>query len=312
MSIFSEINGDETAWTDLGCQVRTVQEVFKPVPGCPSDAISVEIGYENPIKQNTNIVIYACYSKLEGRTLSVHTALVGNTKPKDSLIKSITSLNYLVNRNRDNKYRLESLDATRSDDLDPRLRNFLQVEKIPFFQPRQLIYSPLLQNGQFDTALRAAWNFAVVNGEDYDLLMVNYDSLLKDITDLKENRVDLYMGTHEILSLKNNNQELKEIYLFPDEKRFQVPTFLWVCITTESGKGAGFLISNDIDAKEEDLVANAPCESKCAQMTWLTNILDKESYKNPKNGYVLCCELDSFMRIVNEMHPIEGTFPLLK
>lgn len=268
----------------------------------------MEIGYENPIKQNTNIVIDACYSKPEGRTLSVHTALVGNTKPKDALIKS-TSLNYLVNRNRDSKYRLQSLDATRSDDLDPRLRVFLQVEKIPFFFPRQLIYLPLLQNGQFDTALRAAWNFAVVNGDDH---LANYDSLLKDITDLKENRVDLYMGTHAILSLKNNNQEFKEIYLFPDEMRFQVPKFLWVCITTESGKGAGFLISNDIDAKEEDLVENAPCESKCAQMTWLTNISDKDSYKNPKNGYVWCCELDSFMGIVNEMHPIEGTFPLLK
>lgn len=294
--------------TDLGCEVRPVEEILQQVPGCANDATSVEFGYENPVKRNTQIVGEACYSKVEGRTLSMHTAIVGNTKQKDAVIRS-TSVNYLAKDHPDSRYKLEFLDAARLDDLDLRLRNLLQTKKVPFLEPRHLIDLPLLQNGQLNSALKLSWNYAVTNGFDH---LPNYDLLLKDITNLRENSFDLYMGTHSILSLKNKNQELKEIYLIPDSKKFIVPKFLWVVVTTESGKGAGFLISNDIDAIESDLVANAPCESKCAQMTWMTNILDKDSYKKPKKGYVLCCELDSFMWVVNEMPSLEGKLPLLK
>lgn len=285
-----------------------MEEILEPVSGCPTGATSVEFGYENPIKRNTQIVGEACYSEPEGRTLSVHTTFVGNNQAKDALLRS-ENANYLAKRHPESKYKIDFLLAARLDELNPRLEKILLTKKVPFLEPRHFIDLSLFQNGQLYSALKLGWNFAVTNGFDH---LPNYDLLLEDIIGLKEKSFDLYLGTYSVLSLQNKNQDLVEIYLLPDEKKYRVPEFLWAVVTTESGKGAGFLISNNIEAKEEDLIAKAPCQSKCTEMTWLTNLLDKDSYKKTKNGYVLCCDLDSFVPAVHEMPSLEGKFPLLK
>lgn len=294
--------------TDLGCEVRPVEEILERVSGCPNGATSVEFGYENPVKSHTRIIGEACYSEPEGRTLSVHTTLVENSNKKDALLRS-ERVNYLAKEHPGSSYKIDFLVAARLDELNPRLEKILLSKKVPFLEARHFIDLPLFQNGQLNSALKLGWNFAVTNGFDH---LPNYDLLLNDIISLKEKSFDLYMGTYSVLSLKNLNQDLVEIYLLPDEKKYQVPEFLWVVVTTESGKGAGFLISNNIDAKEEDIVAKAPCQSKCSQMNWLTNLLEKDTYKIVKNGFVVCCDLDSFLPVVHEMPSLEGKFPLLK
>lgn len=291
---------------DLGCEVRPVEEILKPIPGCLNGAKSIEFGYENPIKRKTHVLGEACYSETEGSTIFVHTKFIQTGKSKSAVLET-ESVNYLAGRHPDSSHKVNFLVAAQLDELNVRLEKLLSTKKVPFIELRHFIDLPILPNGQLYSALKLGWNFALTNGFDH---LPNYDLLLRDIMDLNEHSFDLYLGTHSVLALKAGNRDV-DVYLLPDEEKYPVPKYLWVVVTTELGKGIGFLVSNNIDANEEDLIANAPCESVCTQLPWLTNLLTNDAYKKPKNGYVLCCELNSFMKSVHEMPPLEGKFNLL-
>lgn len=302
------MNRVESDWMlDLGCEARPVEETLKPIPGCSNNATSVEFGYENPVKQHTQIMGEACYSEIEGSTIFAHTKFVTNGG-RTSAVLETEGVNYLARKHPESSYKVDFLVAARLDELNIRLEKLLSTKKVPFLEHRHFIDLPMLQNGQLYSALKLGWNFVVTNGFDH---LPNYGLILKDIMGLKEKSFDLYLGTHSILSLQAGERKV-EVHLLPDQEKYPVPKFLWVVIVTDSGKAAAFLISNDIEANEEDLTANAPCESICTRLSWLSNLLMDNGHKKPKNGYVFCCELEQFMQIIPEMPALEGKFGLLQ
>lgn len=302
------MDGVEENWIgDLGCEVRPVEETIKSIPGCPNEATSVEFGYENPIKGKTQVIGEACYDQKEGRTIFVHTKFVIDGNKKHAILET-QNVNYLAQRHPESHYKIDFLIASRMDELNARLEKLLSTKDVPFLAPRHLIDLPVLQDGQLYSMLKLGWNFAISNGFEY---LSNYDLVLKDIMTLNDNNFDLYLGTHSKLTIETIGIGDVDIYLLPDEQKYPVPKYLWIVVVTESEKGAGFLITNDIESSENDITIEPPCESKCGQMTWMSNLLERNAYKNPKNGYVFCCDLNSFMKVVTEMPSLEGQYSLL-
>lgn len=298
------MNGFEKRWlNELSCEVRPVEEIVVPVSGC--SAQSVEFGYENPVKEQTNVLGEACYSESEGRTIFVHTK-IGNGYFDESFALKTEKLNYLAKRHPDSTYKIDFLVAARLDELNKRLERKLPAKKIPFLEMRHFTELPSLPNGQLYSMLKLGWNFFVSNGYDH---LPNFDLLHSDLARLKD--TDLYMGTHATLSLKNAENSPVAVYLLPDEEKYPVPKYVWVVIKTSSESAAAFVILNDITASQDDVASAELCESKCDRMPWLKNLLNGNTYSNTKNGYVWCCDLDSFAKKVPEMPTLSGKYSLL-
>lgn len=303
---FKEIDGVNYNWlSDLSCEVRPVEETIKPISGCPRNATSVEFGYENPVKHETQIIGEACYSEERGTSIFVHTRFTKGRGKTVALIET-ESPNYLARNHPESKYKIDFLVAARLDELNVRLEKLLGTKKVPFLEHRHFIDLSILQNGQLNSALKLGWNFVLTSGFDH---LPNYDLLLKDIMSISESQFDLYLGTHSVLSL-NAGERKVGVYLLPDEGKYPVPKYLWAVVVKASGSATGFLISNDIDAKDHELIEDAPCDSRCSQIPWLDNVLENDSYKKPKNGYVFCCNLERFMQAVPEMPALEGRFKM--
>lgn len=288
---------------DLGCEVRSVEEILKPITGCTGDK-SIEFGYENPIKRKTLILGEACYAEDEGRTIFVHTKHVNIDRKRNVILKT-EEVNYLAQSHPDSKYKIDFLVAARIDELNQRLER-LAIEKLPFLEPRHFINMQSLPNGQLYSILKLGWNFAVTNGFDH---LPNYDALMEDIMSVQDNDFDLYLGTHSTLSLKDKNSNNVDIYLLPADKKYPVPKYLWAVVATDR-KAAAFFISNNIDSNEDELLKSGPCESKCTQMSWLTNLSSKDAYRKPKNGYVWCCDVSATGEILG-MPKLNGKYSLL-
>lgn len=294
-----DVNREDMFWIpDLGCEVRSVEEIVKPITDCSDN--SVVFGYENPIKEETLILGEACYSETEGRTkfVRIRTARSNQSSERRRTIAlKVENLNYLAQQHPDSKYKIDFLIAARIDELNQRLQK-LSIEKVPFLEPRHFMDMLSLPNGQLYSILKLGWNFAVTNGFDH---LSNYDLLMADIQKMQEGNFDLYMGTHSTLTLKNTNNNDVDIYLLPDERKFPVPKFLWVAVATPNPANAfGFLISNNIDLTQTE-VESGPCESKCTQISWLDKLLDNGAYQKPENGYVWCCDIHTFVETVPEM-----------
>lgn len=238
----------------------------------------------------------ACYSEIEGRTIFAHTKLVEVGETSAAVLKTERA-NYLGKSHPDSKYKIDFLVAASLDELKLRLEKLLSTKEVPFLEHRHFIDLTMLQNGQLNSALKLGWNFVVSNGFDH---LPNYDSLLNDIMSLNEDTIDIYMGTHSVLSLKSG-AHYADIYLLPDEQKYPVSEYLWVAVKTSTGQTAGFLISNDIDGNESDLTTSAPVESRCPQLHWIKNLLANNSYKKPKNGFVICNQLKYFTEAIPEM-----------
>lgn len=287
---------------DLGCEVRSVEEIVKPITGCADS--SVVFGYENPIEEKTLILGEACYSETEGRTkfVKVRTSDSNQSSGRRSIIAlNVENPNYLAQQHLYySRYKIDFLVAAQINELNQRLQK-LSIKKVPFLEHRHFMNMLNLPNGQLYSILKLGWNFVVTNGFDH---LPNYDLLMADIQKMEGGNFDLYMGTHSTLALKNIENNDVDIYLLPDERKFPVPKFLWVAVATQSPANAfGFLISNNIDLTEIEM-ESGPCNSKCTQISWLSKLLDNDAYRKPGNGYVWCCDIYKFMEIVPEMPKI--------
>lgn len=302
------INGTETNWIkDLGCEVRPIEEILKPVVGCPTDAESVEYGYTNPIKEKSLVLGEACYSETMGKTIFIHTKIAGAGNQIGVQLKT-ENANYLKQAHPTSKYKINLLMQSRLDELNERLTNKLGTTNVPFLEPRHFIDLDSLQNKQFNTILKLGWNFVIKNGYDH---LPNWDTLTADVMGLRGKSYDLYMGTHGILSLKNANGENVDIYLNDEEQRFPVPKYLWLVVKSESKAAAFAILNNDKEIDNNTLARDSICESKCDQMPWLANLLKNKAYETVKNGFVWCCDVQSFQKKIKELPAIDGTYGLL-
>lgn len=263
--------------------------------GCPKNHRSIEYGYANPIKQRSYVLGEACYSTKGGRTIFVHTRVKSTNNDPTELALKIRNSMYLRSEHPTPLYRNELVKALRPDEHEEFFVQILGYKTVPKIGTRKFINEDLLTHKQYQSILKLAWNYAIVNDADE---LENLHKLQKDISQLQLKSVDLYAGTHGILSLKNNDGEQTEIFL--KESKFPVPKYLWFVVRSEN-KATAFVIFNRATISDKDRQKDSFCASKCEEITWIHHLLENKSYKKVESGLVLCCELNEFKRTVSEM-----------
>jgi hypothetical protein len=301
------VNGDEKDFmSELSCDARAIEEIITPVYGCDSKVRSIEYGYTNPIKQKSYVLGEACYSTKGGRTIFIHTRIKSPNNDVTELALKIKNGTYLHDEHPTPLYRNELMKALRPDEHDEYFTQILGTETIPVIQTRKLINEDLLTHKQYQSILKLTWNYVPVNDGDE---LVNLQRLQKDISQIPFKNVDLYTGTHGVLTVKNNDGEYTPIYL--KENKFPVPKYLWYVVRSEN-KTVAFVIFNRTSMSEKERQKDTFCTSKCEELTWLRSLFDNKNYRKIEHGLVLCCEFNEFRRTVNEMPNLGNVNELLK
>lgn len=295
---------------DLACEVRPIEEVLTPVQGCPADMESVEFGYANPIKEETLILGEACYSAEGGFTKFIHMK-VGDPASQEIAHLRTEGKDYLKRNHPTSKYKMDLLLAARLDELNERLQRKLGSTRVPFIEARHYVDAVGLQNKQFSSILKLGWNFFAASGYD---LVPNWDALLEDVVQrtVGGKTLDLYMGTHGILSLPGSDGKKVDIYLNDDEQRFPVAKYLWMIVHGRDGT-AVFVVLNSNGVKPTDTVPSDDevCESKCEQMPWLHNLTKDKAHTKVVKGKVWCCDAPSIAAKVPNFPQFDGNSNLL-
>lgn len=248
----------------------------------------------------------ACINKI-GKTEFVHTRLSSKNNVVSELSLKIKEKNYFRQEHPTSFYKIEMMKALRADDLNIRFKNIFGAKNIPQIRTRKFVNEDMLTHKQYQVILKLAWNYAIIND---DSQLLNYDLLQKDITSLNSaENVELYTGTHGILSLKNSEGNFVEVYL--KDSRFPVPKYIWFVVKMND-KATAFVIFNKAQTSEKDKQKDSFCTSKCEEITWIKNLLKNKQYKKVENGLVLCCDLKDFSRTVKEMPTLQGNYELFQ
>lgn len=269
---------------------------MKTVESCPPDVQSVHYGYSHPTKTKSFVLGEACYSETEGRTRFIHTKVNG----RNNVYLRTEDENYFKQTHPPSSYKIDYLMALELGELSERLKETLGTDRVPHLEFRHFIEASALQNKQFGSILKLSWNFATANGFEK---LPNWDLLQSDIQQATADgrTFELYMGTHGILALPNAAGKKTEIFLRDDDKRFPVPKYLWAVVREES-KAVAFAVLNDVrDTENASEQADDICESKCDQITWLTNLKKNDALGNVQNGKVFCCGVEQFANAVAEL-----------
>lgn len=267
---------------------------------------SIEYGYTNPIKQKSYVLGESCYSTKGGRTLFAHTRIRSPNMDVQELALKVKNGVYFRQEHPTAFYRNELMKALRREEHEEFFIQTLGTKNVPKIGFRKFINEDLLTHKQYQPVLKLSWNYAIVNDADE---LENLEKLQQDISHLQLKHIDLYTGTHGVLSLKNNDGEQVEIFL--KENKFPVPKYIWYVVRSEN-KAAAFVVLNRASISEKDRQKDSFCTSKCEEIAWLTSLLENKNYKKVESGYVLCCEFHEFRRTVSEMPNLESITELLK
>jgi hypothetical protein len=301
------VNDEEKDFiSELSCEARAIEEIIIPINGCPKNHRSIEYGYTNPIKQKSYVLGEACYSTKGGKTLFTHTRVKSPNNDVTDLALKIRNGDYLRSEHPTLFYRNELAKAIRPEEHEEHFVQLLGTKNVPKIGVRKFINENLLTHTQYQSILKLAWNYAIVNDVDE---LENFERLQKDISQLQMKVVDLYAGTHGVLSLKNNDGEQVEIYL--KENKFPVPKYLWFVVKSEH-KATAFVLFNRASISDKDKQKDSFCTSKCEEITWIHSLLENKNFKKVESGLVLCCEFHEFKRTINEMPNLESINELLK
>lgn len=198
------------------------------------------------------------------------------------------------------------MKALRREEHEEYFVQTLGTKNVPKIGVKKFVSGDLLTHKQYQPVLKLSWNYAIVNDADE---LENLENLQKDIAGLQLKHVDLWTGTHGVLSLKNS--EGAQVEMFLKENKFPVPKYLWFVVRSEN-KAVAFAILNRASISEKDRQKDTFCASKCEEVTWITRLLDNKNYKKVESGFVLCCEFNEFRRTVTEMPNIDNVNELLK
>lgn len=198
------------------------------------------------------------------------------------------------------------MKALRREEHEEYFIQTLGTKNVPKIGVKKFVNEDLLTHKQYQPVLKLSWNYAIANDADE---LENLEKLQKDIAGLQLKHVDLWTGTHGVLSLKNSDGAQVEMFL--KENKFPVPKYLWFVVRSES-KAVAFAILNRASISEKDRLKDTFCTSKCEEITWITRLLENKSYKKVESGFVLCCEFNEFRRTVTEMPNIDHVNELLK
>lgn len=179
---------------------------------------SIEYGYTNPIKQKSYVLGEACYSTKGGRTHFAHTRIRSLNMDVQELALKVKNGAYLRQEHPTPFYRNELMKALRREEHEEFFIQTLGMKNVPQIGFRKLINGNLLTHKQYQPVLKLSWNYAIINDAEE---LENLEKLQEDISSLELKHIDLYTGTHGVLSLKNNDGEPVEIFL--KENKFPVP-----------------------------------------------------------------------------------------
>lgn len=301
------VNGEEKDFvSELSCEARAIEEIITPVNGCPKNMRSIEFGYTNPIKQKSYVLGESCYSTKGGKTVFVHTRTRSPNLDVQELALKVRNGAYFRQEHPTSFYRNELIKALRREEHEEYFVQILGTKSVPKIGFKKFINEDLLTHKQYQPVLKLSWNYAIVNDAEE---LENFDKLQRDISSLDLKNVDVYTGTHGVLTLKNSDGAQVEIFL--KENKFPVPKYIWFVVRSEH-KAVAFALFNRASISEKDKQKDSFCTSKCEEITWLTNLLENKNYKKVESGYVLCCELNEFRRTVNEMPNLDNINELLK
>lgn len=301
------VNGEEKDFvSELSCDARAIEEIITTIQGCPKNFRNIEYGYTNPIKQKSYVLGEACISTKGGRTVFAHTRVKSPNNDVAELALKVMNGGYLRSEHPTPFYRNEIIKALRPDEYGEYFVQILGTDSIPQIGMGKFFNEDLLTHKQYQSILKLAWNYAIINDADE---LENLHRLQKDISRLQMKTVDLYTGTHGVLVVKNNNDELTELYL--KENKFPVPKYIWYVVKSQN-KAVAFVLFNRASISDADRLRDSFCHSKCEELTWIHNLLENTNYKKVENGLVLCCEFNEFRRTVSEMPNLENINELLK
>lgn len=282
-----------------------VVQIISPIAYCnATTTIPVKFGFPGTRKEELSIIGEACYSESEGRTLFIRTKHSGKGKKQQVALKT-EQINYLNYPKPDDKY--ENYIATA-------LHYFQHINPKLFLRKQYFIQPEFFTSINKYDMIAMDWNFFLTNGVSPDHMQdyfPNYDLLLKDIMSMREQTFELYIGAHSVLTQTNFVSRPVNIYLVPEESKYPVPKYVWVVVKTTTKKAIAFLILNDIHASDEYVARAKLCESKCSEIRWLAHLRTGSTYNKTRNGYVWCCELNSFAKHVREMPRLEGKYTFL-
>ncbi|XP_036333689.1 uncharacterized protein LOC118744648 [Rhagoletis pomonella] len=301
LSDVSDAKKAPKAVEQFGCDLRVMEEVLSTVNGCTNEAwTAVVFGYVNPQDQLTHIIGEACYDEQQGRTIFAHVKLSSSDAsylqrlPKDFLTK---------HRHPDGRYKSELFRGLHFDEIYARVRQALHLKRAPFLHKTNYVDEFFLSSPQFHAVKKLGWNYFVAHDE-----LTAWTALKEDILAhqraLKDEALDIYVGSHGIQVLHGANGEQLELYLQPaagENGKFPVPELLWI-VVKEEDKATAFGVYNDANANAVESSAAATtthatiCESKCAQVSWLSAAL--------KKGGVICCSVAEFRQVVKEVPAI--------
>jgi len=303
------VNGEEKDFvSELSCEVRAIEEIITPIQGCPKNLRAIEYGYTNPIKQKSYVLGEACYSTKGGRTLFAHTRVrspIGVEDVTDLALKVKNGL-YFRQEHPTMFYRNELMKVLRRDEHEDFFIQTLGSKQIPKIGFRKFLSEELLMHKQYQPILKLSWNYAILNDADE---LENLRNVQKDISLLNLRQVDVYAGTHGVLSLKTSAGEQADLYL--KENKFPVPKYIWYVVKHEN-KATAFAIFNRASISDKERQKDSFCNSKCEEISWIANLLENKNYKKIESGYVLCCEFNEFRRSVSEMPNLDSVTELLK
>lgn len=313
ISSTNTVVGDEEKdiLSELLCDARAIDEIIiKPsIVGCPANVRSIEYGYANPIKQKSYVLGEACYSSKIGRVLFAHTKLRVNfsSEVESTALKVVKNGAYFRQEHPTPFYRNELMKATRPENYEEHFWQTFGSKSMPSIKSRPFINEYLLTHIQYMPITKLSWNYALLVTNNNSDELENFDKLQDDIANLKLRNVELYMGTHGILTYENENNrgQFLDVYL-KEKNKFPLPKYFWFVVRSES-RAIAFLILNRLTMIDESIHQKemSICASRCEEISWISRLLENSSYSKFENGHVLCCEFHEFRRAVSEMPPID-------
>ncbi|KDR18788.1 hypothetical protein L798_06469, partial [Zootermopsis nevadensis] len=133
------------------------------------------------------------------------------------------------------------------------------------------------------------------NGDNWNSLEMS----VRTYADKNKLTLDVYTGTHGVLTLPDINGIEKELYLYVDNNNnngIPVPKLFWKAVyNPKTQAGVVFVgVNNPYEPNpEENYVI---CTNVCSNISWL-----QWDEKNVKKGYSYCCEVNDFRSTVNTL-----------
>lgn len=291
---------------DLGCQEDVLEDVEHAVQQCAPPLQGR--AYETRAARVTAHLATLCFDADRALTVSARVSASPRGVPLPAHSDARAPLSILGNFNhmfdsstRHQAERLFSNDAR----LDRRLRELFKHDRYTF-AGQTLTAGKLLAPGYFDSQYARVTEFASNKVLSWKSVVEgNLQHLHADVGGFMArsratDAVDVYAGTHGVLTLNTGGDTRPEVYLSAG-RRFPVPRYIWTVVhSPRRNEGIALVLLNDPYVTVSEIRDAVFCTSKCGQVSWLEHLTRQRNYERPLLGLVFCCDLPAFASHVPE------------